>query len=367
MKLFLISNMYPSADSPGYGVFVRNMAEELEDNDIKVIRKAVICGRPKSKWNKICNYFRLYAGIMKGFFTSYDFIYIHFPNHIVPLLSVLYKFRQPKIFVNFHGEDLLYAKKGFHNWIGKATEKFCRKYATGIVVPSEYFAGIVKDRQLVTPDKIIVSPSGGVNEKVFCKNEDGGVESSISHPLRIGYVGRLEPGKGILEFLSVAKHLNEIGFDYKATIIGYGTLTERTKKIIEENAMSDKVEMIPGVEQSKLPEYYRNFDLLLFLSTRPEESLGLTGIESMACGTPVVGSSVGGIASYLENHKNGFMIENVNDSDKITEVIRSYAESSNEFRSKMRENAVATGTRYYSSKVGSKLAADLSAVLEESK
>ena len=49
-------------------------------------------------------------------------------------------------------------------------------------------------------------------------------------------------------------------------------------------------------------------DLLIFSSSRTGESLGLTGIEAMACGVPVIGSDIGGIASYVENGSNGWLV-----------------------------------------------------------
>jgi len=54
------------------------------------------------------------------------------------------------------------------------------------------------------------------------------------------------------------------------------------------------------------------------------ETFGMVSIESMACGTPVVGSNAGGTPELLENGKLGVLFEtlNANDlSEKITEIV----------------------------------------------
>lgn len=367
MKFFLISNMYPSADNPGYGVFVKNVAEGLRDNGIEVSGKAVIEGKGKGQVDKVRKYIKFFSDIVKGFFGNYDFIYIHFPNQAIPLLNFLYKFKQPKIVVNFHGEDLLYADSGAHNRLGKATESFCRKYATAIVVPSPYFAGIVAEKHLTSPDRIIVSPSGGINKDKFSPKDKIYIERNPEEVLHLGYVGRLDHGKGILEFLSVMKRMADKGIKYRATIIGYGDLINDTQSFIKDHNLQDYITLIPGVPQSELKDHYQNFDILLFLSSRPQESLGLTGIEAMACGTPVIGSNVGGIASYLSDGDNGFMIQDINDADNIVDIIKKYAGFSRDEKLEMHDKSVATGKRYHSDNVCKKLAADLKEKLSKSK
>ena len=149
MKFFLISNMYPTEDSPGYGSFVKNVCDELRSCGMFLKYKSVIKGRNKDKISKLMKYMSFYLSIIFHFFKRYDYIYIHFPNQAIPLLSILFLFRKPKIVVNFHGEDLVYSNVGYENVLGKMTEKFCRKFATAIVVPSEYFKSIVEKKKLL--------------------------------------------------------------------------------------------------------------------------------------------------------------------------------------------------------------------------
>ena len=60
------------------------------------------------------------------------------------------------------------------------------------------------------------------------------------------------------------------------------------------------------VEQPKLNILYNIATVFIFPSR--EEPLGLVGLESIACGTPVIGSNIGGIPEYI-NKRNGFLFD----------------------------------------------------------
>ena len=60
-----------------------------------------------------------------------------------------------------------------------------------------------------------------------------------------------------------------------------------------------------------------------------EESLGLTPIEAMAFGVPVVASKIGAVTEYIEHEKNGFLIEpgSVDDLTKTLLLIKNLTQS----------------------------------------
>lgn len=332
--------MYPTTQYPGYGSFVKNVCEGLAQYNMYVSYKAVIKGKGIGLIDKILKYIFFYISIIVGFFKKYDFIYIHFPNQAIPLLNLLYKIKKPKIIVNFHGEDLLYEQVGYTNILGKKTEHFCKKYATAIIVPSQYYKDIVINRNILPSTRIIVSPSGGIDPNIFYSID----KEDYNSILHIGYVGRLEIDKGIKDFLLTCNQLNKNGIEFKATVIGYGSYYDAMIDFIEENRLNNKITIIKGISQSKLGNYYRKMDLLIFSSIR--ESLGLTGIEAMACGVPVIGSNVGGIASYLEDNKNGWLVP-VHNTDAIIDKIYKYLNFSKDSKKNMEKNCILTGQKYY--------------------
>ena len=82
MKIFLISNMYPSKKNPGSGIFVKNFIINLKDTEFEIIGKAVIKGVSYNKLFQTLNYINLYLQIfLKGIFKNFDFIYVHNISH----------------------------------------------------------------------------------------------------------------------------------------------------------------------------------------------------------------------------------------------------------------------------------------------
>lgn len=356
--------MYPTDTFPGYGSFVKNVCDELSKYGILIKYKSIIKGKTTSKYKKFIKYLCFYKSILINYGKKYDFIYVHFPNQATPILKLLLKFCHKKLIINFHGEDLLYSQSSFGNTLGKMTEQLCIKFADGIIVPSEYFKSLVIQRNLISDsNRIIVSPSGGINSSIFFPDPQKNYNRSEIH---IGYVGRMEPDKGIIEFIDTCKKLGELNIYFKATAIGYGSVYNQVKKDIVDSGLSKKVTLISGLPQKELGDYYRKFDLFIFSSSRKAESLGLTGIEAMACGVPVIGGNVGGIASYVKNDINGW-ITPIHDVDAIVSTIKRYIDLSIDKKKELHDNCIKTGRYYYSDAVCKRLASDIRKIINEYK
>ena len=81
---------------------------------------------------------------------------------------------------------------------------------------------------------------------------------------------------------------------------------KRLKTYAYELGILNKVKFIGSVTQEELRYYYSAADVFVFPSHY--ESFGLVALESMACGTPVVASRVGGIPSFIDDAKTGYLI-----------------------------------------------------------
>lgn len=359
LHCFLVSNMYPTASYPGYGSFVKNVCDGLESYGIRTKYKAVIRGRAKNKAGKLFKYLRFYLDIVICYFRTYDFIYVHFPNQAVPVLSLLALLRKRKTIVNFHGEDLLYEPQGISGKLGHLMERYCRKYVDAIIVPSSYYRDLAAQRHLVAPDKLIISPSGGVNPEIFYP-----AVSKPTDKLELGYVGRLEPDKGVWEALYCCERVKD-RWPIRLTIIGYGSCYDNLVDYIERHRLEDVVRIIPGVPQKELGRYYRGMHLFLFSSSsRTGESLGLTGIEAMACGVAVIGSNKGGIATYVRDRENGYLVPPA-DVDAMMRCIEQYQDLSSGDKQRMGEYCIETARKYLTPQVMLTLSRDLKAIVRE--
>ena len=353
----MISNMWPSEDNPGYGSFVRNVVDGLKDNSYDCAYRAVIVGRPKSFLDKLRRYLKFYLQIMLNYFKDYDFVYIHFPNQALPILVPLYFIRRKRIIVNLHGEDLLYKDKGISGLLGRLNDWFISK-VEAVIVPSDYYRKVAFERVQCSPERIAVSPSGGISPSAFYPEQTDVSDGSALH---IGYVGRIDPNKGWRQFVKVVSMLPD-GFGFKATIIGVGSEVDELKGEIGKMP-TDKVTYVSHVAQHELRKYYSNFDLLIFPTMRKEESLGLVGIEAMACGTPVIGSDIGGVPSYLEDGFNGFLVE-PGDVNAIVDRILKYVEMSADMKDEMKQNCLKRSQAYYTHNVVADLARKFNSILD---
>ncbi len=96
---------------------------------------------------------------------SYDLVYIQYASHSSPPVLWARRFRPIRIYTNVHGSDVL-PSTGNQKRFRKYTDKILG-ISEKIIVPSLYFRQVVRKKYGVPADKIIVYPSGGVDQTVF--------------------------------------------------------------------------------------------------------------------------------------------------------------------------------------------------------
>lgn len=125
------------------------------------------------------------------------------------------------------------------------------------------------------------------------------------------YVGRFDPIKGIDRLLEAIAHLRRRQPVQLLIIGGDGPKTEEFQNLqhqAQELGIADSVTFIGRIEQNRLPPYYSAADTLVIPSYY--ESFGLVGLESLACGTPVVSTPVGAMSAILQNGQAGALVDN---------------------------------------------------------
>jgi glycosyltransferase involved in cell wall biosynthesis len=76
--------------------------------------------------------------------------------------------------------------------------------------------------------------------------------------------------------------------------------------IAREEGVADAVTFVGSRGRHELRDYYNAADV--FVSTPWYEPFGITPLEAMACGTPLVGSAVGGIKATILDGETGFLV-----------------------------------------------------------
>ena len=127
------------------------------------------------------------------------------------------------------------------------------------------------------------------------------------------YVGRFDPIKGIDRLLKAATHLQGRRRLRLVIIGGDGPDTpeyQNLQKLAHKLGLQNTVTFVGRIEQKHLPPYYSAADVLVVPSYY--ESFGLVGLESLACGTPVVATEVGAMRSILREGQTGQIVPHAN-------------------------------------------------------
>ena len=125
------------------------------------------------------------------------------------------------------------------------------------------------------------------------------------------FVGRIEPLKGVDTLLRALSSMRNLGVLDKhsvrlSVIGGEASIPEeqmshemaRLYKICDELDLHPYVDFLGKRAQNVLPYYYSASDIVVVPSHY--ESFGMVALESMACGTPVVASQVGGLSFLIQ-------------------------------------------------------------------
>ncbi len=122
------------------------------------------------------------------------------------------------------------------------------------------------------------------------------------------FVGRLDPLKGVDILLRAVAQLQRA--DTTRTIIVGGGEADaemaRLRALCNELGIAERVSFLGRMAQQELPLYYSAADVSVIPSYY--ESFGLVALESMACGTPVIASRVGGLPTIVKDGVNGYLI-----------------------------------------------------------
>jgi len=120
--------------------------------------------------------------------------------------------------------------------------------------------------------------------------------------LLVGYAGRLIEAKGLFTLLEALTLMDEPVPEM--VFIGEGTAKAELTARAQTLGLTDRIRWIPYVPHPEMPEALSAMDLMVLPSETQaswKEQFGRIIIESLACGTPIVGSDSGEIPHLLRH------------------------------------------------------------------
>ena len=169
----------------------------------------------------------------------------------------------------------------------------------------------------VGPDRISVVPAGIDCERFKPAERNTRVAEKIGvskDSIRILFVGRLAPEKGIFDLLNAFSMLLRKVQNVELLIVGSGSSSMQLQisRFIANLKIADKVKLLGSIEYSNMPPIHNLVDVFCLPSVPTKtwaEQFGYAMVEAMACGKPVVSTSTGSIPEIVKDRATGILVK----------------------------------------------------------
>ncbi len=242
------------------------------------------------------------------FFVAFKWLFqkdvVFYINTLLPVGPALAG-RIMRKHVVYHYHENAFVKGAFYKTLASAMQYLAHE----IICVSRYQASFLKRK-----DKITVVPNA--LPKSFTEKLHPNADEAFNRQT-ILMLSSLKKYKGTREFINLANNLPQ----YKFVLVINDT-QENIDNYLTQNKLHYSTNLAIHARQDDVTPFYRQASLVLNLSNKTlfVETFGLTALEAMSAGLPVIVPTVGGIAEMVEDDKNGYKID-VQDLDKIEKCL----------------------------------------------
>ncbi|MBI4017644.1 MAG: glycosyltransferase [Candidatus Aenigmarchaeota archaeon] len=261
---------------------------------------------------------------------------------------------------HFQPEHILPGIKKFNKDVTKRT---LNRYAASlynncdyVIAPSRYSESYLRSIGVHAPIAVI---SNGVQADFFKPLRKQAISDALKNKRIVLSVSRLNSDKRIDLIVKSMVHVVKEVPNAHLVVVGAGFEEDSLRKLVRDTGVQDSVTFSGFVEESEKPRYYSASDV--FVSACDCELEGMSILEAMACGSPIIVSDAktSAASQFIEN--NGFTFRSGNEKDLAKNIVRVL--SSKNIR-RMRTASVLEARRYSFKDSVDKLEAVYATVLE---
>ena len=168
-----------------------------------------------------------------------------------------------------------------------------------------------------------VIPNGVDTELYFPAD----VKESFKTKPTIICVGRLVKSKAIDDAIRILSKVVAKYPNVNLLVVGDGPEREKLESLAKTLDVQDKVTFVGKIEPDAVCSYYQRSHVFLQMSV--SEGFSQVAVEAMACGLPIVSTSVGVAPELITLSQNGYLVE-LHDLDSAAEKIEQIFEMSEE-------------------------------------
>ena len=185
--------------------------------------------------------------------------------------------------------------------------------STNLVTASSVFETMLIAETYKIDENKIKKITPGVDRKIFIP------DLSVEKENIILSIGRIQEQKGQLQTIEFLNNFKKIQNDFKCYFIGgpsgkHGNeYLHELKQTIKDFNLDKHVEFLGDLPQTEIIELFKKAKLLIH--TSKFETFGLVAIEANTMGVPVLTTNNGSLMEIIENNKNGYLSENLIDSN----------------------------------------------------
>ena len=225
------------------------------------------------------------------------------------------------VVVTTHGSDInYYTRRTPTNWTAAWPTIWGLRHASAITVVCEDLRKKILSFN-VPAERLVIIPAG-VRENTFFPR---GEKTALRQQLKLSekdtillFVGNLIPVKGLKFLFRALKQVGEKQSPIKIIIIGGGDLDISLKKLAHSLGIERNIIWAGRKPHAEIPFWMGAADFLVLPSL--SEGYPMVVLESLACGTPVIASRVGGIPEILVSSDFGTLVP-ARDSDALAQAI----------------------------------------------